>query len=265
MKRKVSRGISLAMAAVMLTMTGCGDSASTGTATDAQEAVVEEKATTEVAEVVEAEPEEAEEKDYSEHYTYSYASTQITESTDYNSKDDAMTQYWQQKYNFDWDIISISADNWDSTVNTWAYSEDLPDITIFDYKHPQMMDWVDQGLVFEFPDGWEERWPNVAKVQEYGGIEPTVQELTGHTYFLARANYATHLPCTPGINPTNMMVYIRKDWAEAVGVEIKDYYTVDEIMEYARLVKEKDPGNIGKDLVPMGLSSTNCYNVFVSS
>lgn len=265
MKRKVSRGISLAMAAVMLTMTGCGDSASTGTATDAQEAVVEEKATTEVAEAVEAEPEEAEEKDYSEHYTYSYASTQITESTDYNSKDDAMTQYWQQKYNFDWDIISISADNWDSTVNTWAYSEDLPDITIFDYKHPQMMDWVDQGLVFEFPDGWEERWPNVAKVQEYGGIEPTVQELTGHTYFLARANYATHLPCTPGINPTNMMVYIRKDWAEAVGVEIKDYYTVDEIMEYARLVKEKDPGNIGKDLVPMGLSSTNCYNVFVSS
>ena len=81
-----------------------------------------------------------EEKDYSEHYTYSYASIQITESTDYNSPDDAMTQYWEQKYNFDWDIISISSDKWDSTVNTWAYAEDLPDVTIFDYKHPQMMD-----------------------------------------------------------------------------------------------------------------------------
>lgn len=205
------------------------------------------------------------EKDYSEHYTYSYASPQITESTDYNSKDDAMTQYWEQKYNFDFDIISISLDNWDQTVNTWAYSEDLPDVTIFDYKHAQMMDWVDQGLVFEFPDGWEERWPNIYNAQLYAGLEPTVKEQTGKTYFLARPNYSTHLPCTPGINPTNMMVYIRKDWAQAVGVEIKDYYTVDEIMEYARLVKEQDPGNVGKDLVPMGLSSGNCYNVFVSS
>lgn len=265
MRRKMKKGISLAMAAMMVfTMAGCGGSKPTA---EVQPEEKEEAAVTEeVAEEQVAEAEEvAEEKDYSEHYTYSYASTQITESTDYNSKDDAMTQYWEQKYNFDWDIVSISADNWDSTVNTWAYSEDLPDVTIFDYKHPQMMDWVDQGLVFEFPEGWEARWPNVAKVQEYAGIEPAVREITGSTYFLARANYASHLPCTPGINPTNMMIYIRKDWAQAVGIEIKDYYTVDEIMEYARRVKEQDPGNIGKDLIPMGLSSNNCYNVFVSS
>ncbi|MBO4558847.1 MAG: hypothetical protein J5712_02090, partial [Lachnospiraceae bacterium] len=164
-------------------------------------------------------------KSYDEHYTYSYASIQITESTDYNSPDDAMTQYWEQKYNFDWDIISISSDKWDQTVNTWAYAEDLPDVTIFDYKHPQMMDWVDQGLVFKFPKGWQERWPNIARVQEYAGLQLAFEDITGDTYFLARANYANNLPCTPGINPTNMMVYIRKDWAEAVGIEIKDYYT----------------------------------------
>lgn len=260
MKRKLSRKMALVLAAVMLTITGCGESSPAGSNTQ-KSAESGGKAVS----GTEAGTEGEKEKDYSEHYTYSYASIQITESTDYNSKDDAMTQYWQQKYNFDWDIVSISSDSWDSTVNTWAYSEDLPDVTIFDYKHPQMMDWVEQGLVFEFPDNWEERWPNIAKVQEYAGLEPTVKEQTGHTYFLARANYATHLPCTPGINPTNMMIYIRKDWAEAVGVEIKDYYTVNEIMEYARLVKEKDPGNIGRDLVPLGLSTNNCYNVFVSS
>lgn len=262
MKRKAKNLVSLLLVAAMaVSMTACGDKggATPAASTEKKEATVVEATSTET------EAPAAEEKDYSEHYTYSYASTQITESTDYNSPDDAMTQYWEQKYNFDWDIFSISADKWGQTVNTWVYAEDLPDITIFDYQHPQMMDWVDQGLVFEFPDGWEERWPNVAKVQEYGGLEPTFKELTGKTYFLARANYANNLPCTPGINPTNMMVYIRKDWAEAVGVEIKDYYTVDEIMEYARLVKEKDPGNVGKDLVPMGLSSGNCYNVFVSS
>lgn len=264
MKKGMKRLVTMLLVMVMLlSVAACGaktkDVTSTSTATSKKtEASTNTKTDTEAEPVVE-------EKDYSEHYTYSYASIQITESTDYNSPDDAMTQYWQQKYNFDWDIISISSDKWDSTVNTWAYSEDLPDVTIYDYKHPQMMDWIDQGLVFEFPDGWEERWPNVAKVQEYAGLEPAVKEITGSTYFLARANYATHLPCTPGINPTNMMVYIRKDWAEAVGVEIKDYYTLDEIMDYARKVKEQDPGKVGKDLIPMGLSSGNCYNVFVSS
>lgn len=260
MKRRVKQIVSLLLAVVMVgSMAACGDKETQTSQTEKKTDIgVSDDASTDVA----VEPEE---KDYSEHYTYSYASTQITESTDYNSPDDAMTQYWQQKYNFDWDIFSISSDKWDQTVNTWVYAEDLPDITIFDYKHPQMMDWVDQGLVFEFPKGWQERWPNVAKVQEYGGLQPIFEEMTGSTYFLARTNYATNLPCTPGINPTNMMVYIRKDWAEAVGVEIKDYYTVDEIMEYARLVKEKDPGNVGKDLVPLGLSSSNCYNVFVSS
>ena len=40
-------------------------------------------------------------------------------------------------------------------------------------------------------------------------------------------------------------VYLREDWANAVGFEIKDAYTASEIMEYARLVKEQDPGNVG--------------------
>ncbi len=203
------------------------------------------------------------EKDYSEHYTYSYASIQITESTDYNSKDDAMTRYWQDKYNFDWDIVSISSDNWDSTVNTWVYAEDLPDVTIFDYKHAQMMDWIDQELIFKFPEGWEERWPNVYQSQVCAGIGNTVSEMVDGTYFLARPNYAENKPTSPEICPTNMMVYIRKDWAQAVGFELKDYYTVDEIIEYGRLIKEKDPGNVGSALVPLGLKSDNAYNLFV--
>ena len=262
MKKLMKKSVALVLATVMaLSLASCGKNTEQagGTSTEKK---VESTAKTENS----SEPATvAEEKDYSEHYTYSYASIQITESTDYNSPDDAMTQYWEQKYNFDWDIISISSDKWDSTVNTWAYAEDLPDVTIFDYKHPQMMDWVDQGLVFKFPKGWQERWPNIAKVQEYAGLQLAFEDITGDTYFLARANYANNLPCTPGINPTNMMVYIRKDWAEAVGIEIKDYYTIDEIMEYARRVKEQDPGNVGKDLIPMGLSSGNCYNVFVST
>ena len=259
MKRKTKKIFAALLTVTMaISMVACGDTETVNSSKSASDSGTK-VSTAETPESASS----AEEKDYSEHFTYSYASIQITESTNYNSADDAMTQYWQQKYNFDWDVISISSDNWDSTVSTWVYAEDLPDVTIFDYKHAQMMDWIDQGLVFEFPEGWEERWPNVAASQVYAGLEPAVREIVGSTYFLARPNYSNNKPTSPDISPTNMMIYIRKDWAEAVGFELKDYYTIDEIMEYAELVKDKDPGNVGKDLVPMGLSAANCYNLFV--
>lgn len=261
MRNKMKRIMALMLSvAMVMSLSACGSKG----AEEVSAPAASEKQESAKADVAEA-ASTVDEKDYSEHYTYSYASIQITESTDYNAKDDAMTQYWQEKYNFDWDVISISSDNWDSTVSTWVYGEDMPDVTIFDYKHPQMMDWIDQGLVFEFPEGWEERWPNVYASQVNAGIGNVVSEQVGATYFLARPNYSDNKPNSPDINPTNMMLYIRKDWAEAVGFELKEYYTLDELMEYGRLIKEQDPGNVGSDLIPFGLSSGNAYNLFVGT
>jgi putative aldouronate transport system substrate-binding protein len=52
-------------------------------------------------------------------------------------------------------------------------------------------------------------------------------------------------------------MYMRKDWMQAVGAELKDVYTIDELIEIARLFKEKDPGNLGADLLPMSIEATN--------
>ena len=102
MKKLLKKSLALSLAMVMVLSFGAcskntDEPASTGS-TGTKVETTTEKGETSTAPV-------AEEKDYSEHYTYSYASIQITESTDYNSPDDAMTQYWEQKYNFDWDII----------------------------------------------------------------------------------------------------------------------------------------------------------------
>ena len=56
-------------------------------------------------------------------------------------------------------------------------------------------------------------------------------------------------------------VYLREDWANAVGFEIKDAYTASEIMEYARLVKEQDPGNVGTIL--RTADAFDCDGVFL--
>ena len=98
MKKLLKKSLALSLAMVMvLSLGACAKDTEESTGGGSTETKVE---TTAGGEETTPEP-VAEEKDYSEHYTYSYASIQITESTDYNSPDDAMTQYWEQKYNFD--------------------------------------------------------------------------------------------------------------------------------------------------------------------
>ncbi len=200
--------------------------------------------------------------DYSKHYTYSIASVQVNEATDYNNGDE-FTKWWREKYNFDWDVISLSFDKWEEKVRIWVSSGDLPDVTVFNYRHGEMLNYIDQGLILRFPDGWEKRWPNVAAANELSGLGAKVAEQVGGTYFLARPNYAENKPAKKDL--TNNNLYIRKDWAKAVGFPLKEVYTVNEIMEYARLVKAKDPGKVGAKLIPIGANSTNCRNIFVAS
>lgn len=81
---------------------------------------------------------------------------------------------------------------------------------------------------------------------------------------MLRPTYVYHAQTDPMVNQIGV-IGIRKDWAEAVGFEIKDAYTVDEILEFARLVKEQDPGNLGNNLIPICFDPANSLTCFVSS
>jgi|BioPla2DNA2_1021312.scaffolds.fasta_scaffold07605_5 putative aldouronate transport system substrate-binding protein len=197
--------------------------------------------------------------DYSEHYTFTIASVQVNEATDYNG--DEFSKWWLNNFNFEWDVIAMNFDNWEERVRIWISSGDMPDITIFNYKHGEIMNYIEQELIFRFPDNWKERWPNVAKAQKLSELGDVVAEHVGGTYFLARPNFSNNKPTVK--NLTNMIVYIRKDWAQAVGFELKEHYTIPEFLEYARLVKEKDPGNVGDRLVPIGVNASNATSLFV--
>ena len=76
-------------------------------------------------------------------------------------------------------------------------------------------------------------------------------ENAGGTYIFPRAIFANNYPAEKIV--THMSVYLRKDWAEAVGFPLKDAYKTSELMEFARLLKEKDPGNVGDRLIPIAV------------
>ena len=186
----------------------------------------------------------------STHYTYQQATTSVNESVDYNG--DALSKYFEDKFNFDWDIISLTNENAEENVRIWINAMNLPDVTINNtYRNGEMMNYIQQGLLYRFPDDWKERWPNAAKAFELTSLGDAVAEQAGGTYIFPRAIFANNYPAEKIV--THMSVYLRKDWAEAVGFPIKDAYKTSELMEFARLLKEKDPGNVGSRLIPIAV------------
>lgn len=203
------------------------------------------------------------EDDYSEHLTFTIASTNINESVDYNG--DELSQYFEQKFNYEWDIISLPSENTEEKIRIWINAGNMPDIVIGGtWNNGEMMNYIDQGLLYRFPDDWKERWPNAAAAFELTQLGDAIAEKAGGTYVFPRAIFASNYPAEKIV--PHYIAYLRKDWAEAVGFELKDAYKVSELMEFARLVKDQDPGNVGDRLVPMAIRPAfNCYTFLLSN
>ena len=199
--------------------------------------------------------------DYSETRTISLAV--LDNVTDEQWEND-FHKFFKEKFNIAWDYNYVEWGSWDEKLRVWINSDDLPDVSIWNYNYTDFENYVNQGLLYEFPDDWKERWPNAAKAYEASPLNQELEERFGGTYVMLRPIYVYNAQTDPVVNQIGV-VGLRKDWAEAVGFELKDSYTVQETLEYARLVKEQDPGNLGDQLIPLCLDPNNAMTHFVSS
>ena len=156
--------------------------------------------------------------------------------------------------------------HWHSMLSTWIMTQDLPDVAIFNYNdgtHADAANFVEQGLIKRLPDNWKARWPNVAAVFETTSLGPMLEELYGGTYFLPRARFYHNLPGIPLAN--HWSLWMRADWIEAVGIEVRNHYTIPEVIEIGRRIRDQDPGNLGASLVPMSMSAGNAARFFLEA
>ncbi len=186
-------------------------------------------------------------KDYSTHLKISWA-VFGDQQKDINKDDFAKT--WGDRFNLEWDMIAVPYDQWNEKIRIWVNSQDLPDVAQWEYNHVDGSIYAEQGLLKKLPDDWESNWPNAAKAYENTGIGPMLDDVFGGTYYLPRPIFFTNKPVETLVD--NQGIYMRKDWLKAVGAEIKPYYTSEEILDIARLIKQKDPGHVGSKLAPMG-------------
>lgn len=116
----------------------------------------------------------------------------------------------------------------------------------WNFNFSELKSYAEQELVGRFPDDWKERWPNLASAYARTGVGEELEERLGGTYALPHPIFAEHQPIDPLV--WHYVAYMRKDWMEACGIEIKDSYTVEELLDIARAIKEKDPGQVGANL-----------------
>lgn len=204
----------------------------------------------------------AEEKTY-DRVTITYTCPQVVAGYDYNNGDD-YSKFILDKFNFEFQGTNVGWNDWNSSLITWIYAQDMTDVAIYNYSEStatEATNIVNQGLLKRLPDDWKERWPNVAKVYETTSLGPMLEQLYGGTYFIPRARFFYNLPGDPLAN--HWCLWMRSDWIEAVGKEVKSAYTIPEILEIAKLIKEQDPGQIGAALAPISMDEGNSASFFL--
>lgn len=186
------------------------------------------------------------EKDYSETFTYTWCTPGVSEGIDYNDGDE-YSSFFTSQFNIEWDKVDVTFDNAAERERIWINSGDMPDlINEWSFNISEAKSYAEQGLIGKLPDDWKERWPNLAAAYERTGINDLLDETLGGTYVLPHPIFAENQPVDPLV--WHYSAFMRKDWIEAVGYEVKDSYTVNELLELARLIKDQDPGNCGDDL-----------------
>lgn len=173
-------------------------------------------------------------------------------------------QFFMDKFNIEWDYNYVEWGSWDEKLRVWINSDDLPDVSIWNYNYTDFSNYVNQGLLYQFPEDWKTRWPNAAKAYAASPLNAELEERFGGTYVMLRPVFVYNAQTEPVVNQIGVAA-LRKDWAEAVDFALKDQYTVEETLDYARRIQQQDPGDVGSQLIPLCLDPANAMTHFVSS
>ena len=202
---------------------------------------------------------------YEEKVTITYACPQVVEGFDFTDGDDYVA-WMSEKFNYEFETTNLPWGEWHSMLSTWIMAQNMPDVIIYNYgegTHADAANFVEQGLIKRLPDDWKTRWPGVAEGAGVTSLGPMLEDLYEGTYFIPRARFFYNLIGNPLAD--HWSLYMRSDWIEAVGKEVKNNYTIPEVLEIARLIKEQDPGDLGSNLVPISMSADNASRFFLEA
>lgn len=179
-------------------------------------------------------------RDYSEKIKISFAGIQVTDGLDYNAGSDYYS-WWTDTFNVEWDVTSLTFENWVERMNIWINADDLPDWSVWNFNPGDAANYVDQELVKRLPDDWKEKYPNLAAAASCSEANPYYEDVYDGTYYLFRPVFANNFPADVMTGHTS--VHLRKDWAEQAGYDLSSnlsdsLMSLEEMIAYCQAVKD---------------------------
>lgn len=200
------------------------------------------------------------------HFTSSSYSG-VTEGTD-NYSDDVY-KILQDKFDFDMELFMLTGDTGADKNRMWINSGTMPDFTFWaDFDYTEYLSYIEQGLIKALPDGWEEKYPNLADEVRATGISELIK-VNGKTYCLPKVIFYAFSPIDSSVSSACM--FYRLDWAKEVGIELGTTCTLEEFLAYVEAVQKLDPLGNGQTIGIASATSTfsdiimRLYNVYYKS
>ena len=120
----------------------------------------------------------------------------------------------QEKFNVTF-VPYSSAAGFDEVTNLWISTGDMPEWITAGIDLEGMMEYADQGMLAGLPQGWEERYPALAKEVKATGLEAYCTDENGTWYILPRVVFSPNFPLSFAEKATDHVTqYYRTDWVE---------------------------------------------------
>ena len=174
------------------------------------------------------------EGEYAEHFEISIGT--VSALADDSWADNYFNKLVQEKFNVTFKPYSSSA-GFDEVTNLWISTGDMPDWITAGGELESLMDYADQGLLAALPDGWQEKYPNLAAEVASTGVSDYCQA-DGKWYILPRSTFGVGFDLDfTAYAPGHVTRYYRTDWLDE---PLPDVMTTDELKEVVKkIVAEK--------------------------
>lgn len=170
-----------------------------------------------------------------------------------NTLTDYIKQNVKEKYNINVEYVSVPRSSSDDKVNIMMAGGNAPDI-IFTYSQNLFNNFAQNGGLADLTAAYEAYGTNLK--QNQGEIQ-SMGQYDGKQYAILKQR---------GLEMPRHLGFIRKDWLDAMGMEIPK--TKEELAAYLQAVKDQNPGGVDK-VIPWAMSgradTEKNYLAFISS
>lgn len=140
-----------------------------------------------------------------------------------------------EKFNVRFEYVPLDYYTHQEKLRIMINGDDMPDVMISTLGIPEYHGYCQDELLTLLPEGYEEKYPNI-KAQLDLIVQRDAYKYNGQYFAVPRA-----IESVEPYRDYFSSIYYRKDLAAAAGIEVKDYYTIQELYDMYAAVKAQNP------------------------